>query len=482
MGVSPNAALVGKQQLLAEGRLVRRSKVCCWHSTRLHSISRMPGVLSLKRPGADRSGLLGATSYPSCAEEQVPLKMLRQASLMDSGEDCDFELGGEVGLKASTKSRAIYEVLRVDEGGRNRRVYVKRRDLLRTHGLKPRDLRRIDPFWNKRQSSSHAIVIKDSAFLVSLMGVRCLVTEDRCLLFDPENDAARKFLAFVSPRLRTAAGKSLIKNLHLEQGFASTNGAISAYTKESAQPTPFEMEVLEGVLTVALSQLDSEMNILLKHAAKVLSAVPAEVSPMNLEQLRKTKQSCVELESKAEALRSLLEEILDDEDELVRLNLSSRPAREDRVRQRERERLQREQGSTTQYQNAEDALAEMDDEEEEEKEVEEIEDMLEYYMQRAAGAQAEAQRVLEGARDLEESIGVSLSARRFEVNRLELMLSMGSFAAALGAMISGIFGMNLRSNLEMSMLGFYGVTGLIVVGCFYVFISLFLYTKKRRIV
>jgi len=83
---------------------------------------------------------------------------------------------------------------------------------------------------------------------------------------------------------------------------------------------------------------------------------------------------------------------------------------------------------------------------------------------------------------LEESISVSLSARRFEVNRLELMLSMGSFAAALGAMVSGIFGMNLRSNLEMSMTGFYGVTGLIIVGCFYVFMSLFLYTKKRKIV
>jgi len=483
MGASPKAALLGKQRALVEGRLLRRSRVSCWHSRFLQaSAGRLPGGLPLKRVGGDRNGLLGATSYTSCPEEQSTIKIFRQASIMDSGEDYDFELGGDVGLKASTKSRAIYEVLRVDSDGRNRRVYVKRRDLLRTHGLKPRDLRRIDPFWDKPRSS-HGIVIKDSAFLVSLMGLRCLVTEDRLLLFDPENDAARKFLAFVTPRLRTAAGKSLIKNLRLEQEVLSTtNGVAPAYSKESTQPTPFELEALEGVLTVTLSQLDSEMNVLLKHAAKVLSAVPSEVSPMNLEQLRRTKQSCVEIESKASALRNLLEEILDDEDELVRLNLSSRPRREDRVRQRERERLQREQGSNTQYQNAEDALAEMDDEEEEEKEVEEVEDMLEYYMQRAAGVQSEAERVLEGARDLEESISVSLSARRFEVNRLELMLSMGSFAAALGAMISGIFGMNLRSNLEMSMLGFYGVTGLIVVGCFYVFISLFLYTKKRRIV
>lgn len=92
--------------------------------------------------------------------------------------------------------------------------------------------------------------------------------------------------------------------------------------------------------------------------------------------------------------------------------MSSRPVREERIRTRERERLQREQGylfdlfqfsfsllwlrSNVQYQNAEDALAEMEDEEEEEKEVEEVEDMLEYYMQRAAGVQSEAERVLAG--------------------------------------------------------------------------------------
>eukprot|EP00803_Ostreobium_quekettii_P010585 evm.model.scf_3728.1 EVM.evm.TU.scf_3728.1 scf_3728:10079-11143(-) len=132
--------------------------------------------------------------------------------------------------------------------------------------------------------------------------------------------------------------------------------------------------------------------------------------------------------------------------------------------------------------DAQDALEEMEDEEQEEREVEETEDMLEYYLQRASTTQSEAERVLAGARDLEESIGVSLSARRFEVNRLELMLSMGSFAAALGAVIAGIFGMNLRNTMEMSTLGFYGITAAIVLGCVYVFFSIYLYTKKRRIV
>jgi magnesium transporter len=110
-----------------------------------------------------------------------------------------------------------------------------------------------------------------------------------------------------------------------------------------------------------------------------------------------------------------------------------------------------------------------------------VEDLLEYYLQRASGTQSEAERQLEGARDLEESIGVSLSARRYEVNRLELMLSMGSFAAAVGAMVAGIFGMNMKSTLEFSVAGFWGVTLAIVLGCCYMFVAIMRYTQRRKI-
>lgn len=68
-----------------------------------------------------------------------------------------------------------------------------------------------------------------------------------------------------------------------------------------------------------------------------------------------------------------------------------------------------------------------------------------------------------------------------QVNRLELTLSIGSFAAALGAMVAGIFGMNLRSTLEDSIIGFWGTTAGIVLCCFWVFYALYSYTRRRRI-
>ncbi len=39
--------------------------------------------------------------------------------------------------------------------------------------------------------------------------------------------------------------------------------------------------------------------------------------------------------------RDMLEELMDDDDEVCKMNLSSRPIREDRRRLRERERLER---------------------------------------------------------------------------------------------------------------------------------------------
>lgn len=68
-----------------------------------------------------------------------------------------------------------------------------------------------------------------------------------------------------------------------------------------------------------------------------------------------------------------------------------------------------------------------------------------------------------------------------QVNRLELTLSMAGFAAGIGAMIAGIFGMNLKSTLEESIIGFWGTTAAIVLGCFWIFVALYRYTCRRRI-
>ena len=51
---------------------------------------------------------------------------------------------------------------------------MKRRDLLRGHGLLPRDLRRIAPTLSVTKTSP-SISIKEAVLLVNLGGVRCVI-------------------------------------------------------------------------------------------------------------------------------------------------------------------------------------------------------------------------------------------------------------------------------------------------------------------
>lgn len=480
-------------------------------------------------------------------------------------------------------SKPNYEVLKLDNLGKVRRVCVRRRDLLREYRLQPRDLRRIDPSIDHAKPSP-SITIKENVLLLNLGGIRAIVAASKALLFDANSSTTRKFLEILVPRIHinTATGSKYSRaNDSFEEYMANYYEQSKEHQDRSL---PFELEVLEAALTIATGRLEVELLSVTKRVSQLLTKLPQQINPLNLDELRRTKQALVELETKADTLRKMLEELMDDEDELVELNLSSRPQREERRRQRERERLEREleraremqeeieerrsldedkigngskplgpyeggrkpavnghevpssrvsgygspndihlpmdqlkqatgytvtgpapglsplqrpaanlpdndhtrpeaQEDDGEYkiQDAQDALEEMVEQEEEEREVEEVEDLLEYYLQRATDTQGEAERLLQSARDLEESIGVSLSARRYEVNRLELTLSIGSFAAAIGAMVAGIFGMNMRSMLEMSVWSFWGVTGAIVVGCMYIFFAIMKYTKGKKI-
>lgn len=110
-----------------------------------------------------------------------------------------------------------------------------------------------------------------------------------------------------------------------------------------------------------------------------------------------------------------------------------------------------------------------------------VENLLEYYLQRCETCHSEAERLLENTRDLEDSITVSLSARRYEVNKLELMLSIATFATAVGALVAGIFGMNLRNKFEMSVVAFYGTAGGICFGVVTLCLLLYRYTRRKKI-
>lgn len=72
----------------------------------------------------------------------------------------------------------LLQVLRLDEKGNVRRLYVKRRDLLREYRLQPRDLRRIDPATDFTKTLP-SLTIKENVLVLSMLGIRAIVTGEK---------------------------------------------------------------------------------------------------------------------------------------------------------------------------------------------------------------------------------------------------------------------------------------------------------------
>lgn len=71
----------------------------------------------------------------------------------------------------------------------------------------------------------------------------------------------------------------------------------------SNRTPPFELEALEAALTVAVGRLDAEMSAVTGRVSALLTKLPSDITPVNLEELRRVKQALVELENKSDTLR-----------------------------------------------------------------------------------------------------------------------------------------------------------------------------------
>ena len=436
---------------------------------------------------------------------------------LDFTHDNDYNTINVEHGKQVLSGSLVYEVLTMDWKGSTFRAYLKRRDLLRHYDLQPRDLRRIDP---ALADPSPCLSVRDNAILISLGGMRGIISANKAIVFEPDSPYTKKFVEIVSPRLAASSGTTNLDDASPPPGESEDSGPgdssaqqgtteslTAKYRQLEDKNLPFELECCEGSLMVLVGQLDIELDRIELRIGKLLEKLPAQVNTENLEELRKVKSILVELESKSEQVTELLADFLEDEDDIAGMNLTSQLLKEEEEKTNKKKKSKK-KPSRGRTQAADKAPAGWDyqpsagdqspmkgqlvtvsiDEsmvtnilEEAEEEIEEVEDLIEYYLQRTTSIFSETQTLLVGMRDMEESISVVLSSRRFEVNRLELALSMGSFAASIGAMLSGILGMNLKNKFEASVMAFYGVTVGIILICCSVFWWLFRYTRMKKI-
>ncbi|KAK8695685.1 hypothetical protein V6N13_000836 [Hibiscus sabdariffa] len=327
----------------------------------------------------------------------------------------------------------VYEVVEVKSNGNLSTRKISRRKLLKSSGLRPRDIRSVDPslFLTK---SVPALLVRELAILLNLGSLRAIAMKECVLIFDYNSEGGKAFIDTLLPRLNNMNG---------------------------AQSMPFELEVVEAALLSRIQRLEQKLMDLEPRVQAILKVLPNKITGDILEQLRISKQTLAELSSKAGALRQMLLDLLEDPDEIHQICIMGR--------------------NCTIKRGNDDVECLLSEEVIAEEEVEEIEMLLEYYLQRCESCHGQAERLLDSAKEMEDSIAVNLSSRRLEVGRVELLLQVAAFCIGVGALVSGIFGMNLRSYLEEHVFAFWLATGGIIFGAVLAFFLMYAYLRSRKI-
>lgn len=313
---------------------------------------------------------------------------------------------------------------------------ISRRQLLKSSGLRPRDIRSVDPSLFMTNSVP-SLLVREHAILLNLGSLRAIAMRDRVLIFDYNRRGGRAFVDTLMPRINPR----------------SMNGGPSM---------PFELEVVESALISRIQRLEQRLMDIEPRVQALLEVLPNRLTADILEELRISKQRLVELGSRAGALRQMLLDLLEDPHEIRRICIMGR-------------------NCTLKRGNDDMECSLPLDKQIAEEEEEEIEMLLENYLQRCESCHGQAERLLDSAKEMEDSIAVNLSSRRLEVSRFELLLQVGTFCVAVGALIAGIFGMNLRSYLEEQPFAFWLTTCGIIIGAAVGFFLMYSYLRRRRI-
>nr|XP_018684165.1 PREDICTED: magnesium transporter MRS2-A, chloroplastic-like isoform X2 [Musa acuminata subsp. malaccensis] len=279
--------------------------------------------------------------------------------------------------------------------------------------------------------------VRDQAILLNFGSLRAIVMHEHVLVFNYNRKGGRAFLKSLLPRLNSKD---------------SSGGPAM----------PFELEVVEAALLSRINRLEHKLMDVEPRVVELLEVLPNRLTGDVLEQLRLSKQTLVELGSRAGELKQMLLDLLEDPHEIRRICILGRNCRVHR-------------GSSEM-----ECSLPMDKQIAEEEE-EEIEMLLENYLQRCESCHGQAERLLDSAKEMEDSIAVNLSSRRLEVSRVELLLQVGTFCVAVGALVAGIFGMNLRSYLEEHSYAFWLTTAGIIIGAVAAFFVVYSYLKTRRV-
>ncbi len=352
-----------------------------------------------------------------------------------------------------TNQRAL-PAIKVNLDGKIESVQLLKQNLAHDLELPLRDFRIVDPSYPTQIQAN--FIARPDVILLTLENIKVIVKHNETYVFNPNQSEVQEFIPALQQQIA-----------HLE---------ISAGAGHRAR---FEHVVLEVALNVVCSNLLRKVRNI---SPAVLSALRGlrqqsrglEVVQTQVDELLPLKNKIDELDKRIkEVKRAILQLYDNDEDmELMYLGKANLPTKHvasigdssDPIKGKGKDK----------------DINDMKDKQLDSLEMN-LELLLENYLTEVAWISSEVEELMDEITNTEENLVLQLDIIRNRMLRFELMLSISSFVVGCGALITGAFGMNLLSHLEMNKHMFWTVSIGIVGGMISMGLLGVRYARKQKL-
>nr|XP_018263656.1 magnesium transporter [Kwoniella dejecticola CBS 10117]OBR85814.1 magnesium transporter [Kwoniella dejecticola CBS 10117] len=271
----------------------------------------------------------------------------------------------------------------------------KKSELCREHDLDPRDLRKLDSL---APSLVPIILTRKTCIIISMLHIKVLIKPDRVIVFDnaclvQESETQKRF------------------KYHLERNIKAGLGINQA--------------ALESVLVSSANALEEEMAFTRHLVQHLLADLEDDINRENLKRLLRYSKRIVEFQSRARYVKRAADEVLESDEDLSAMYLTSRALGRPR------------------------ALHDH----------EQLELLLESFVKQVEEIVSEVDTTVANMNSTQEIAELMLDSGRNALLALDIKISIATLGIGTGALVAGLFGMNLTTQLESTPYAFLAVSG-----------------------
>ncbi|SCV70366.1 BQ2448_1760 [Microbotryum intermedium] len=323
------------------------------------------------------------------------------------------------------------------------------------YGIPPRDLRKLD---SGVPTVVPTILVRRSAILLTILHLRVVITAKEVTLFDS-----------------VGTEDSHLKSVFVwDLEYALKNPSKAGPGTGHHSTLPYEFRALETCLISVTTALDTELDNIRALVQELLQALEEHIDRDNLRLLLQYSRKLADFEKRATLVMQCLDEVLENDDDLAAMYLT--------------EKLRDNSRLSNDHEEVELLLESFS------KQCEEIVSEVEIL---SVGSQSKSCAlphvgkvsdiffaVLEQAnvRSTEDIIELILDSNRNSLLGLDLRVSIATLGLTSGALVAGLFGMNLQSRLEEHAYAFPIVTlGAMILAVGVTYLGLKTLRRMRRV-